>query len=70
MVARLTKQGIADERVLKAMGQTLRHRFVDDALASRAYEDTALPIGFQQTISQPYVVARSQPVWVMSMEQS
>jgi protein-L-isoaspartate(D-aspartate) O-methyltransferase len=60
MVARLTKQGISDERVLKAMGQTLRHRFVDDALASRAYEDTALPIGFQQTISQPYVVARSQ----------
>lgn len=60
MVARLAKQGITDERVLQAVGQTLRHRFVDDALASRAYEDTALPIGFQQTISQPYVVARSQ----------
>ncbi|MEY3970713.1 MAG: hypothetical protein RLZZ80_411 [Pseudomonadota bacterium] len=60
MVARLARQGISDEQVLQAMSQTPRHRFVDDALASRAYEDTALPIGFQQTISQPYVVARSQ----------
>jgi protein-L-isoaspartate(D-aspartate) O-methyltransferase len=58
MVARLREQGIADEVVLAAMAAVPRHLFVDAALASRAYEDTALPIGFEQTISQPYVVAR------------
>jgi protein-L-isoaspartate(D-aspartate) O-methyltransferase len=58
MVERLRARGIADERVLGAMAQVPRHLFVEEALASRAYEDTALPIGFAQTISQPYVVAR------------
>ncbi len=59
MVERLRQTGIADEGVLRAMGQLPRHRFVDPALASRVYEDTALPIGYQQTLSQPFVVARS-----------
>ena len=58
MVQRLREQGIRDERVLAAMAAVPRHLFVEEALASRAYEDTALPIGFGQTISQPYVVAR------------
>jgi protein-L-isoaspartate(D-aspartate) O-methyltransferase len=55
---RLREQGIIDESVLHAMGSTPRHLFVDEALAHRAYEDTALPIGHSQTISQPYIVAR------------
>ena len=59
MVARLRDQGIRDEAVLAAMSQVPRHLFVEEAFASRAYEDTALPIGFGQTISQPFVVARS-----------
>jgi protein-L-isoaspartate(D-aspartate) O-methyltransferase len=58
MVDRLREQGIRDESVLAAMAAIPRHIFVEEALASRAYEDTALPLGFQQTISQPYVVAR------------
>jgi protein-L-isoaspartate(D-aspartate) O-methyltransferase len=58
MVERLRDKGIRDERVLAAMAAVPRHLFVDEALASRAYEDSALPIGFSQTISQPYVVAR------------
>jgi protein-L-isoaspartate(D-aspartate) O-methyltransferase len=58
MVERLREQGIGDERVLAAMASVPRHLFVEEALASRAYEDTALPIGFGQTISQPYVVAK------------
>ncbi len=58
MVERLREQGIGDARVLQAMAAVPRHLFVEEALASRAYEDTALPIGFGQTISQPYVVAR------------
>jgi len=58
MVERLREQGIRDERVLAAMAAVPRHLFVEEALATRAYEDTALPIGFGQTISQPYVVAR------------
>ena len=58
MVERLRAKGIRDERVLGAMGSVPRHLFVEEALASRAYEDTALPIGFSQTISQPFVVAR------------
>ena len=58
MVERLREQGIRDARVLDAMAAVPRHVFVDEALASRAYEDTALPIGFRQTISRPFVVAR------------
>jgi len=58
MVERLREQGIANERVLEALAGVPRHLFVEEALASRAYEDTALPIGFGQTISQPFVVAR------------
>lgn len=58
MVNRLSEQGIKDARVLQVMRDTPRHIFVDEALASRAYEDTALPIGYNQTISQPYIVAK------------
>lgn len=58
MVQRLRDKGIRDERILGAMASVPRHLFVEEALASRAYEDTALPIGFGQTISQPFVVAR------------
>ena len=58
MVERLRQDGIKDERVLAAMRELPRHLFIDEALASRAYEDTALPIGNGQTISQPWVVAR------------
>lgn len=58
MVARLREQGIRDEVVLAAMNAIPRHIFVDEALSIRAYEDVALPIGYGQTISQPYIVAR------------
>jgi protein-L-isoaspartate(D-aspartate) O-methyltransferase len=58
LVARLREQGISDERVLDRIRDVPRHLFVDEALASRAYEDTALPLGHGQTISQPYIVAR------------
>ncbi len=58
MVARLQSGGISDARVLAAMGAVERHRFVDTALATQAYEDTSLPIGLAQTISKPSVVAR------------
>lgn len=58
MLARLREQGIRDEVTLAAMGSIARHIFVDEALSSRAYEDVSLPIGFGQTISQPYIVAR------------
>jgi len=58
MVERIRELGVRDARVLAAMQRIERHRFVDAALASRAYEDTALPLGFGQTISQPYIVAR------------
>lgn len=58
MVKRLMAQGICDKRVLEIMRTTPRHIFVEEALASRAYEDTALPIGYNQTISQPYTVAK------------
>ena len=57
LIARLKESGINDERVLEVMSDVPRHLFVDEALASRAYEDTALPIGHGQTISQPYIVA-------------
>jgi len=58
LIERLREQGIKDERVLNVMRALPRHAFLDEALASRAYEDTALPIGKGQTISQPWVVAR------------
>lgn len=58
LVQRLREQGIHDLRVLERIRAVPRHIFVDEALASRAYEDTALPIGWGQTISQPYIVAR------------
>ncbi len=58
MVERLIQQGISNDKVLSVMGEIPRHIFVDEALASRSYEDTALPIGHNQTISQPYIVAR------------
>lgn len=58
MVQRLRADGISDEAVLAAFGAVLRHRFVDSALATQAYEDTSLPIGLEQTISKPSVVAR------------
>lgn len=58
LVERLREQGIKDETVLTVMGQIPRHVFVDQALAHRAYDDTSLPIGSGQTISQPYIVAR------------
>jgi protein-L-isoaspartate(D-aspartate) O-methyltransferase len=58
MVERLRTQGIRDERVLAAMLAVPRHAFVEEGLAFSAYDDTPLPIGFQQTISQPFVVAR------------
>ena len=58
MVERLREAGIQDEVVLAAMGWVPRHLFVDEALASRAYDDAALPIGFGQTISNPFTVAR------------
>ena len=57
LVTRLRAEGISNEAVLDVIRNTPRHLFVDEALASRAYEDTALPIGYNQTISQPYVVA-------------
>ena len=58
LVERLRENGIRDERVLNAIRTVPRHLFVDEALATRAYEDTALPIGHGQTISQPWVVAK------------
>jgi len=58
LIARLREQGITNPQVLERIRSVPRHVFVDEALASRAYEDTALPIGHGQTISQPYIVAR------------
>lgn len=58
MIERLREQGIKDEAVLAAMFEVPRHLFVDEAMASRAYDDVSLPINFNQTISQPYIVAR------------
>ncbi|HET7758002.1 MAG TPA: protein-L-isoaspartate(D-aspartate) O-methyltransferase [Steroidobacteraceae bacterium] len=58
LVQRLREQGISNLTVLERIRNVPRHIFVDEALGSRAYEDTALPIGFGQTISQPYIVAR------------
>jgi len=58
LIERLREQGIKDEAVLAAIFDVPRHLFVDEALASRAYDDVSLPINFSQTISQPYIVAR------------
>lgn len=58
LVGRLSKQGIKDRKVLDVMAREPRHLFLDEALSHRAYEDTALPIGHSQTLSQPWIVAR------------
>lgn len=58
LIQRLREEGIRDDHVLGAIRAVPRHFLIDEALASRAYEDTALPIGYGQTISQPYIVAR------------
>ena len=68
LVRRLKEQGIRSAEVLERIRQVPRHLFVDEALASRAYEDTALPIGLGQTISQPYVVARMTEALLEGME--
>lgn len=62
LIQRLRAGGIGDERVLSALLHVPRHLFVDEALASRAYEDSSLPIGYSQTISRPYIVARMTEV--------
>ncbi len=62
LVQRMRDQGITDDKVLDVINSTPRHAFIDEALSHRAYEDTALPIGFNQTISQPYIVARMTEV--------
>jgi len=64
LVRRLGDAGIRDVHVLNCIRQVPRHLFVDEALASRAYEDTALPIGYGQTISQPFVVARMTEILI------
>jgi protein-L-isoaspartate(D-aspartate) O-methyltransferase len=66
MIKRLAEQGITNSKVLEVMRDTPRHIFVDEALASRAYEDVALPIGYNQTISQPYIVARMTELLIKS----
>jgi protein-L-isoaspartate(D-aspartate) O-methyltransferase len=58
LIRRLRDEGIVNDRVLNIIGNTPRHLFVDEAISHRAYEDTALPIGMGQTISQPFIVAR------------
>jgi len=66
MIQRLKQQGISKVSVLEVMRNTPRHIFIEEALASRAYEDTALPIGHNQTISQPFIVARMTELLVGS----
>lgn len=66
LIQRLRESGIRDERVLGVMEEVPRHIFVDEALSHRAYEDTALPIGNSQTLSQPYIVARMTEVLMES----
>lgn len=58
LIQRLMDEGIQNSQVLEVMRHTPRHMFIDEALANRAYDDTALPIGHNQSISQPYIVAR------------
>lgn len=62
LIQRLREAGIRDERVLTVMEEVPRHIFLDEALSHRAYEDTSLPIGHSQTLSQPYIVARMTEV--------
>ncbi|MBU1192029.1 MAG: protein-L-isoaspartate(D-aspartate) O-methyltransferase [Gammaproteobacteria bacterium] len=69
LIERLREKGIRNEQVLEVLRGTPRHLFVDEALSSRAYEDTALPIGFNQTISQPYIVARMTEVLLATQPQ-
>jgi len=64
MVCRLMDRGIRNERLLQVLNTVPRHMFVDEAIASRAYEDVALPIGEGQTISQPYAVARMSEILI------
>lgn len=64
LVQRLVDQGVTNQDVLDVMASTPRHLFLDEALAHRAYEDTALPIGFSQTLSQPYIVARMTEILI------
>ena len=66
LVDRLREKGIKNERVLEVIRTTPRHLFVDEAMAHRSYEDTALPIGHGQTISQPYIVARMTEILLES----
>jgi protein-L-isoaspartate(D-aspartate) O-methyltransferase len=68
LVDQLRAMGIRSERVLQAIKDTPRHLFIDEALASRAYDNTALPIGYNQTISQPYIVARMTEALVEDYE--
>jgi protein-L-isoaspartate(D-aspartate) O-methyltransferase len=69
LIERLREKGVKNEEVLAVMAATPRHLFVDEALAHRAYEDTALPIGYKQTISQPYTVARMTEILIESCAQ-
>ncbi len=64
LIQRLLDQGVSDRKVLDVIGSTPRHIFLDEALSHRAYEDTALPIGHGQTLSQPYIVARMTEILV------
>ncbi|HSM27185.1 MAG TPA: protein-L-isoaspartate O-methyltransferase, partial [Thioalkalivibrio sp.] len=58
LILQLSRSGIRDQRVLEAIRQVPRHLFVEEALVHRAYENIALPIGYRQTVSQPFIVAR------------
>lgn len=69
MAERVRQQGVRDARVLQAMTAVPRHLFVDTALASRAYEDSAMPIGYGQTISRPYIVARCAELLLEAVRQ-
>jgi protein-L-isoaspartate(D-aspartate) O-methyltransferase len=69
MAERVALQGVRDARVLQAIAAVPRHQFVDAALASRAYEDSAMPIGHGQTISRPYIVARSAELLLEAIRQ-
>lgn len=66
LVGRLREAGVQHRQVLEVMLNTPRHLFVDEALGSRAYDDTALPIGYGQTISQPYIVARMTEILLLT----
>ena len=70
LIERLRQQGITNQQVLDVINNTPRHLFVDEALSHRAYEDTALPIGHGQTISQPYIVARMTQIILQSAKPS